>query len=120
MPGIRFKYARQVIDMRINPRQVEKMMKKMGMQAVPIEAEEVVIKTGDKDIVISNPQVTRVNAMGQDTFQIAGDIEERGHERFSEDDVQMVVEKTGASPEEAKQALDKAGDIASAILKLKK
>ena len=106
--------------MRINPKQVEKMMKKMGMQAVPIEAEEVVIKTADKDIVITNPQVTRVNAMGQNSFQIAGDVEERSHERFSDEDVKMVAEKTGASPEDAKQALEEEGDLASAILKLKK
>ena len=106
--------------MRINPKQVEKMMKRMGMQAVPIEAEEVVIKTSEKDIVITNPQVTRVNAMGQDTFQIAGDVEERGHERFSDEDVQMVMDKAGVNEDEAKQALAEEGDIASAILKLKK
>jgi nascent polypeptide-associated complex subunit alpha len=106
--------------MRINPKQVEKMMKKMGMQAVPIEAEEVIIRTGERDIVITNPQVTRVNAMGQDSFQIAGEVEERSHERFSSEDVSMVMDKAGVGEEEAKAALEEEGDIASAILKLKK
>ncbi len=106
--------------MKINPKQIEKAMKRMGMQAVPIEAEEVVIKTAEKDIVISSPQVTSINMMGQQTYQIVGEAEERPHERFLDDDVRMVMEKAGVSEEEAKHALEEEGDIASAILKLKK
>ncbi len=107
------------IDMKINQRQLEKAMKKMGMQTTQIEAEEVVIKGPDKDIVITDPQVTLMNAMGQQSFQIVGNVEERSKEKFNEDDVKMVMEKTGASREDAKNALDKEGDLASAILKLK-
>ncbi len=105
--------------MRINPKQIEKAMKRMGMQAEQIEAEEVVIRTAEKDIVISNPQVTKMNAMGQESFQVAGDIEERGKDKFIEDDVKMVMEKAGVSEAEARKALEEEGDIASAILKLK-
>jgi nascent polypeptide-associated complex subunit alpha len=105
--------------MRINPRQLEKAMKRMGMQATQIEAEEVVIKTQDKDIVISSPSVTLMNAMGQQSFQIIGDVEERPKGKFSEDDVKMVMEKTGASRENARKALEEEGDLASAILRLK-
>ncbi len=106
--------------MRINPRQIEKAMKRMGMQAVPMEADEVVIKTPEKDIVISNPQVTSINMMGQQTYQITGEVEERGHERFTDDDVKLVMEKAGTGEEEARKALLEEGDIAAAILKLKK
>ena len=106
--------------MRINPRQLEKAMKRMGMQTTQIEAEEVIIKTPEKDIHISNPQVTLMNAMGQESYQIVGDAEERGKEKFSADDIKMVMEKAGASEEEAKNALQEEGDIASAILKLAK
>jgi nascent polypeptide-associated complex subunit alpha len=106
--------------MKINPKQIEKAMKKMGMQAVPIEAEEVIIKTPDKDIVITNPQVTNINMMGQQTYQVVGEAEERPRERFLDDDVKMVMEKAGVGEEEAKKALEEEGDIASAILKLKK
>ena len=106
--------------MKINPRQMEKMMKKMGIQSVSIEAEEVVIKTPDKDIVIKNPQVSRVNAMGQDTFQISGDVEEREKEGFSSEDVETVMEQSGASEEEAISALRETNDLADAIMKLKK
>lgn len=106
--------------MRINPRQIERAMKQMGMQSTQIDAEEVVIKTADKDIVISNPNVTLVNAMGQESYQIVGESEERPKEKFVSDDVKMVMEKAGASEEEAKKALEEEGDIATAILKLKK
>ena len=106
--------------MNINPKQIEKAMKRMGMQAVPIEAEEVIIKTPDKDIVISNPQVTNINMMGQQTYQIVGEVEEKPHSRFTDEDVRMVMEKAGVDEEEAKKALEEEGDIAAAILKLTK
>lgn len=106
--------------MKINPRQMEKMMRKMGIQSVSIEAEEVIIKTPDKDIVIKNPQVSRVNAMGQDTFQVSGDVEEREKEGFNSEDVETVMEQAGVSEEEAISALKDTNDLADAIMRLKK
>jgi len=106
--------------MKINPRDLERAMKRMGMQTEAIEAEEVVIRTAGKDIVIANPQVTRIVAMGQTSFQIAGEETERERERFSEADVKLVMEKTGADAAGAKKALAEEGDIAAAILKLRK
>ena len=104
--------------MKLNPRQIEKAMKRMGIQSEEIEAEEVVIKTRTKEIVISNPQVTKVNMMGQDTYQVMGDVSERSRSRFSEDDLRMVIEKSGASESQARKALEETGDIAEAILRL--
>jgi nascent polypeptide-associated complex subunit alpha len=106
--------------MKINPKQMERMMKQMGIQATNIEAEEVVIKTPDKEIVISNPQVSKVKAMGQETFQITGDVSERSREEISEEDAEMVAEQAGVSLEEAKEMLKETNDIAEAIVKLKK
>jgi nascent polypeptide-associated complex subunit alpha len=106
--------------MKINPRQMERMMKQMGIQATDIEAEEVVIKTPDKEIVISNPQVSKVKAMGQETFQITGDVSERSREEISEEDAEMVAEQAGVSLEEAKEMLEETKDIAEAIVRLKK
>jgi nascent polypeptide-associated complex subunit alpha len=106
--------------MRINPKQMEKAMKRMGMATEAIEADEVIIKTPEKDLVISNPEVTKINMMGQEMYQIAGSAEERGKEKFSDEDIRLIVEKTGATEEEAKQALEEEGDIAGAILKLTK
>ncbi len=107
--------------MKISPRQIERMAKRMGMQAETIEAEEVIIKARDKDIIISNPQVAKVEMMGQQTWQITGEAEERPKSVFSEDDVKMVMGQTGASEDEVKGTLeDLHGDLAQAIMKLKK
>ncbi|MBR9682907.1 MAG: nascent polypeptide-associated complex protein [Candidatus Aenigmarchaeota archaeon] len=101
-------------------RQMEKMMKQMGIQNEIVDAVEVIIKGKDKEIVISNPQVTKITMQGQDTYQVVGEVSEKSAESFSEEDVKMIVEQTGASEEEAKSALEETGDIAEAILKLKK
>lgn len=106
--------------MKISPKQIEKAMRRMGIQTSQIEAEEVIIKTPDKEIVISNPQVAKVNLMGQDTWQITGEVSERTRAPFSEDDVKTVVNQTGANEEEVKQVLYQThGDLAQAILRIK-
>ena len=60
----------------INPRDMQKAMKRLGIKQEEIDAELVIIKTADKDFVIKNPHVSKVNMMGQETFQITGDITE--------------------------------------------
>lgn len=96
------------------------MAKRMGIQASPIEAEEVIIKTREKDIVIKDPQVSKVNMMGQETWQITGEITERPRKPFSDKDIGTVVNQTGASQEEVTAALEAShGDLAEAILNLK-
>jgi nascent polypeptide-associated complex subunit alpha len=106
----------------MDPKHMEKMMKQMGMNVTNIDAEEVVIRTPDKDIIITNPQVSKIKAMGQETFQISGDVSERerSDEDVSEDDVEMVAEQAGVSKEEAREMLRETGDIAEAIMRLKK
>jgi len=106
--------------MKINPKQLEKAMKQLGVKSEEIEAEEVIIKTPEKDIVISNAQVSRINMMGQESFQISGDISERPREKFTLDDIKMIMEQTGATEQEAEEVLEETGDIAEAIIKLKK
>ena len=105
--------------MKINPKQLEKMAKRMGIQSEPIDAEEVIIKTPEKEIVISNPHVARVNMMGQDTFQVSGDVSERSREKFSQEDIDMIKEQAGVNENEARAALEETGDMAEAIMKLK-
>lgn len=104
--------------MKINPKQMEKMAKRMGIQTTQVEAEEVIIRTSDTDIVIRNPSVAKINMMGQETFQVSGDIEEQERPGFSDDDVQMVSQKAGVSEDEAREALQKFGGIAEAIIGL--
>ncbi len=104
----------------INPKQMKMAMKKMGMSQEEIDAKEVIIICDNKKLVINNPQVSKIKAMGQETIQIIGDIEERSLESFSQDDIKMVMEQTNCSETEAKQALEETNDLAEAILKLKK
>lgn len=106
----------------INPRKMQQMMKKMGIKQVEIPATEVIIKTEDKDIVITEPSVSKVNMMGQETFQISGSIQEREKQiEISEEDIKTVMEQAGVDESKAKEALKETkGDIAQAILNLQK
>ncbi len=104
-----------------NPKEVEKLFRKIGIRMETVDAEQVVIDCGDTQIIISNPVVQKVKMHGVVSFQIQGDIEERPREKqkFSEEDVNLVMEKTRVSREQAVAALKKSGgDIAQAILSL--
>ncbi len=104
----------------MNPRQMNQMMRKLGMSQVEIDAYQVIIKCQDKEIIINNPSVSKVNMMGQDTFQITGKEEIRVHQvEISEDDIKTVAQQAGVSIDKAKEALlESKGDIATAILNL--
>jgi len=104
----------------MDKRQMEKMMKQMGINSEEVEAEEVIIKAKGKEIIITDPQVTKIRMGGTETFQIAGKITERTAEKFSQDDVNMVMKQTGANENEAREALKSEGDMAAAIMRLKK
>ena len=90
-------------------------MSKMGIKQEEVEASRVVIESGDKKIVISNPQVVKITMQGNESWQISGEArEETGG--ISEEDIKIVSEKTGKSQKEAKKALEDAnGDLAQAI-----
>ena len=108
----------------MNPRKMQQMMRKMGIQQVEIPATEVIIKTDDKEIVITNPSVQKVNMMGQENFQISGEIHERVIStipEISEEDVETVMEQANVNEETAREALEKfKGDLVEAIIELKK
>ena len=106
----------------MNPRDLAKAMKKMGIQQEELEAHQVIIKLADKELIFSDPNVVKVNAMGQMTYQITGTPEERPRETpISEDDVDTVVGQTKVDREQALTAIRKhRGDLAASILELNK
>ena len=108
----------------MNPRKAAQMMRKMGISQQEIDATEVIIKTPEKELVIKNPNVSKVNMMGQETFQVVGEVEERSissEPEINEEDVKTVMEQTEASEEEAKEAIKRNDfDLAKAIMELKK
>ncbi|NQU79198.1 nascent polypeptide-associated complex protein [Candidatus Woesearchaeota archaeon] len=106
----------------MNPRKMAQMMKRMGIQQVEIPATEVIIRTPDKELIITDPQVSKVNMMGQETLQIVGDIHEREistEPDISEDDIKTVMEQANVSEEDARKALEEnKGDLAASIMSL--
>ena len=104
----------------LNPKKMQAMMKQMGMSQEEILATKVIIEKADNPkIIIENPSVTKINMQGQETLQIAGEIQEESAEvKISEDDIKTIIEKTNCSEEKAKEILEKTGDLAEAILEL--
>ncbi|WP_418279937.1 nascent polypeptide-associated complex protein [Halorubrum sp. DTA98] len=120
----------------MNPRKMKQMMKQMGIDVDELDAERVVIETADGDLVFEGPQVTRMDAQGQQTYQIVGDPEEvddagvggSGDEADDDsdaagaipaDDVAIVAERAGVPESEAREALEATdGDLAAAIANL--
>jgi nascent polypeptide-associated complex subunit alpha len=112
---------------RVNPREAKRMMQRMGMNMNAVEdVKEVVIRTGSKDIVITEPEVSILEVQGQKMFQImGGQMVEKAPQRkpeepaVAEEDVRLVADQTGKSLEEARRALEESsGDLAKAILLL--
>jgi nascent polypeptide-associated complex subunit alpha len=108
----------------MNPREMKAAMKRLGIKQEEIEAHEVIIRCPDKELIIQNPQVAKIDMMGNETFQISGDVVERevsSAADINSDDIQTVMDQTGASEQEAKEAIERnEGDLAQAILDLKK
>jgi nascent polypeptide-associated complex subunit alpha len=106
---------------RMNPKQMQQMMKKLGINIKEIEdVKRVIIQTETREYVFDDAEVTIMDAQGQKTYQVTGKprIIKRKKE-IPMEDIQLVVDQTGKTQEEARQALEETeGDIAEAILKL--
>ena len=115
----------------LNPRKMKQMMSQMGIDLVEIDAEEVIIRTNEEELVFTDAEVQRMDAQGQQTYQIVGSPESRplgegssesesaSDSEIPDDDVEIVAARTGASEEDARAALEEAdGDLAAAVEKL--
>ena len=104
----------------MNPKQMKKMMRSMGIKQEELDAELVTITLADREILIHNPQVAKVTMAGQVTFQVVGQVEERPRlPEITDEDIQTVLGQVSVSEDEAREALlDTDGDIARAILNL--
>ena len=123
---------------RVNERQMKMMMKRLGMTTEPVEnVEEVIIRTRDQEHVIKDPEVTLLTVQGVRTYQVVGDVTVRPRSTAAaagsgeipataavpggppEEDIQLVMDQTGAPRAEAVAALESAGGApAEAILSL--
>ncbi len=107
----------------MDPRTMKSMLAKMGITTEEMNALKVVIEGPDKNLVIENPQVTKISAQGAVSFQVTGEVREESKKvslEITDSDIKMVMEKTGVNDENrARLALEAAnGDIAEAILSL--
>jgi nascent polypeptide-associated complex subunit alpha len=114
----------------VNPRQMQQAMKKMGIKQTNVDnAVEVIIRTTDKEIVLTNVEVVCVDMQGSRNYQISGNETVRplgsapaaaaAAASFPASDIELVMSQTGCDREKAIKALEKAnGQPAEAILKI--
>ena len=122
----------------LNPSKMKQMMKQMGIDIEEIDAEEVVIKTPDEELVFTDAEVQLMDAQGQETYQIVGspetrergaggesasaeaaDDSEESDEGIPQDDVELVAMRTGVPEDKAREALEATdGDLAAAVERL--
>lgn len=111
---------------RIDSRKAKRMMAQMGLKMDELgDINRVILQGDEREIIIEKPIVTVIDLKGQRMYQVAGgSITERSVRRepsIPEEDVLLVAEQAGVSAEEARRALLEAeGDLARAILSLKK
>ncbi len=106
----------------MNPREIRRMMAQMGIKSTEMsDVKQVIFKGKDKDYIIDNASVTMIEAQGQKTFQVLGNLREvkKESEPYNEDDIKLVMEQAGVTREKAIEALKAAnGEPAQAILNL--
>ena len=107
----------------INPREMRRLMRQL--KAKEIDAYEVIIKARDGDYVVEEPQVMAMEIQGQKMLQIIGELKKVESEPkeektlFTQEDVELVMQQTGCSEEEARKALEEVnGEPAEAIISL--
>jgi len=111
--------------MALNPRDLQRMMKKMKMEELS-GVEEVIIRFEDHELVIPKAEVTRMQ-MGSEVYQVSGNAKKRERTdveiieiEISDEDIQLVASQAGVTEQEAEDALlESEGDIAKAIMFLK-
>ncbi len=115
---------------RMNSREVKRMMAQMGIKSTEMsDVKTVIFKGTTKDYMITDAQVTMVEAQGQKTFQVMGTFREVAKSAeetkaatapsYDEEDIKLVMEQASVSRDKALEALKKAdGEPAKAILDL--
>ena len=108
---------------RINPREANRMMQRMGMQVKQVDdVTRVIIESASKRIVIDSPEVAIVTVQGQTVYQVGGGTarEEGPGGESPQEDAKLVASQAEVSVEEAAKALQQSGgDLAQAIIILK-
>lgn len=119
----------------LDPNKMQQMMKQMGIDIEELDAEEVIIRTSEEELVFTDADVQRMDAQGQQTYNIVGEPDRRDRDESGEEasagdesdaeegipqeDVDMVMSAAGVSEDEAREALEATGGMpADAIERL--
>ena len=123
----------------MNPRKMRQMMDQMGIDLTEIDAEEVIIRTEDVEYVFHDADVQRMDAQGQQTYQVVGEPDERPRGEaeleagddadeaepagddapdVADQDVEIVAQRADVPESEARTALEETGDLAAAVQRL--
>ena len=123
----------------MNPRKMKQMMDQMGIDLTEIDAEEVIIRTEDVEYVFHDADVQRMDAQGQQTYQVVGEPDERPRGEaepeagddadeaepagddapdVADQDVEIVAQRADVPESEARTALEETGDLAAAVQRL--
>ncbi|MEM2007338.1 MAG: nascent polypeptide-associated complex protein [Sulfolobales archaeon] len=111
-----------------NVRELKRMLKKYGIDVRELpEIRKVTMSAGGYDIVVKDPQVAVLNVGQQTIIQIVcsglekveKEPETKAFPQVSEDDIQFIMDQTGATRDEVIKTLsEEGGDIARAIMRL--
>ncbi|MBI2971139.1 MAG: nascent polypeptide-associated complex protein [Candidatus Aenigmarchaeota archaeon] len=102
---------------RMNDKKLQEAMKKLNLNVREVNAEEVIIKCKDRNIIISKPEIMIADMLGKEVYQITGEISESASS--SETDIKLVMEKTGKDRETVVRKLEELdNDLAKAIMEL--
>ncbi|AMH93917.1 alpha-NAC protein [methanogenic archaeon ISO4-H5] len=112
----------------VNPRQMQRTMRSMGIKQTNIEnVVEVIIRTRDQDIVLSPAEVVCIDMKGSKSYQVsgvetvmaAGSAGSSSGPVFPAEDIELVMSQTNCDRETAISALEACdGQPAEAIIKL--
>ncbi|MGI5964298.1 MAG: nascent polypeptide-associated complex protein [Candidatus Methanomethylophilaceae archaeon] len=102
---------------RVNPRQMKQAMKKMGISQTEVpNVTEVIIRTKENEIVLTDAQVVRIEMSGSRSYQIVGNesvrplsAEAEAGSTIPEEDIELVMSQTGCDREKAIEALEASG-----------
>lgn len=83
------------------------------MKTKQLNVTKVIFELTDKKLVFESPMVVEADMMGKKVFQVLGDPVE---ETDSNEDIQLITEKTGCTEQEARKALELKGDLAEAVI----
>ena len=130
----------------LDPRKMQQMMEQMGVDFDELDVADAVIRLEDgTELYFDAPEVNRIVAQGQETYQVVGSPETRergagseesagsdgdsegapdgaetgGEGAIPQDDVDLVATRTGSSEADARAALEATdGDLAAAVDRL--